>query len=1037
MRKHLLLLGVIVLCLQVAAQQRIITGRITDEKGMPVSNASVIIKGTNSGTTTKQDGTYSLPAPANAKAIVVSSVGMTQEEIAIGTKSVVSVSLKTADRSLEEVIVTGYSREKKSQFTGAANVLLGSKTVEDVPVGAFDQAFQGRAPGVLVNSGSGQPGTSANITIRGIQSISGAGVQPLYIIDGVPLPASDMQTMNPNDFETITILKDAGAAALYGARGGLGVIVITTKKGKAGTTNVTYRSQVGFTQAPNTTNFDLMSTAEILQYEERLGLEGAATNTPGWIYSKKNPAYATLPAATQARYDFLLDSTSKINTNWSKVLFRQGLSQLHEVNMSGGSEKTRFFISGAYFDQKGTDLTARLKRYTTRFNIDHTVGNLSVTWNNAIGYSMTNYSEGEFYGNSTRDAFQMAWRAKPYENPYRPDGSIIYGSSTSLVLKQVGNLLEGTNNSIYTQNQIKINSGLTVAYRLFPFLTIKNTLGLDVADDRWQRAIKANSYVGSLQTGQNGYDFEDSKITSQIINTSSAVFSKRFDKHDVEVGAYFETVRGYQKGLGFQLYNLDPRIDYTGQGAGTLPVPTGSTTYPQNASSAKSGYGIRSYFATGRYTYNSKYTVTGNIRRDGTSRILNVDNKEITTFSFGAIWNAIQEDFIRRQTVLTDFKLRASYGEVPNIGSIGVGSYSIPGGIIGVTNYLGPQIPSYGTTTGFYGSSITGQVPTTPGNPNLKIETIKKLNVGADFGFWKNRARFTADVYSNKTVNLFVSQPLGATTGFGGSSLNINAGTMTNKGIELSLSVDVIKTKNIDLTLGINHAINKNRIVDLGLVNEYVTGTSIIRKGLPYGSSYAQNYLGADPATGKPTYETQDGKVTTDPGQAGQFAKFGSYLPVHVGGFTMDFRFGRFSLNTLFSYQFDVHRYNNIENWITRGTPGYHGAVNASKRLLTQQWEKPGDQKYYQAAIYDRGFTGSDVQDAKFLRFRSLNVAYQVPNISIKGFQLIKSAKFYIQVQNVWIWSPWKGPDPEDNNNISLNEFPNPRMFVGGIDINF
>lgn len=1037
MRKLSLLLGVIVLCLQVIAQQRVITGKVLDDKGVPVPNASVVIKGTTIGTTTKVDGSYSIGAPANAKILVISSIGLSSEEVSIGNRTNIVASLKAGDKTLEEVVFTGYASAKKSQFTGSAVVLSAAKTVAEVPVGAFDQAFQGRAAGVLVNSGSGQPGTSANITIRGIQSISGAGVQPLYIIDGVPLPASDMQTINPNDFETITILKDAGAAALYGARGGLGVIVITTKKGKAGQTNITYRSQVGFTQAPNTTNFDLMNTKEILQYEERLGLQGAGTNTPGWIYSKNNPSYAGLPAATQARYDFLLDSTSKIDNNWSKVLFRQGLSQLHEVDLTGGTDKTRFFVSGAYFDQKGTDLTARLKRYTTRFNLDHTSGNLSVTWNNAIGYSMTNYSEGEYYGNSTRDAFQMAWRAKPYENPYRSDGTLIYGSSTSLVLKQVGNLLEGTNNSIYTQNQIKINSGLTVAYRLFPFLTVKNVLGIDVADDRWQRAIRANSYVGSLQTGQNGLDFEDSKISSQIINTTSAVFAKRFDKHDVEVGAYFETVRGYQKGLGFQLYNLDPRIDYTGQGAGTLPVATGSTTYPQNASSAKSGYGIRSYFATGRYTYDGKYTVTGNIRRDGTSRILNVDNKEITTYSFGATWNAIQESFMRTQHVLSDFRLRASYGAVPNIGSIGVGSYGIPGGLIGVTNYLGPQIPSYGTTTGFYGSSITGQVPTTPGNPNLKIETIRKLNIGTDLAFWKNRVRFTADVYSNKTVDLFVSQPLGATTGFGGSSLPINAGTMTNKGIELSLSVDVVKTKNIDLTFGINHAINKNKIVDLGLVNEYVTGTSIIRKGLPFGSAYAQNYLGADPATGKPTYETADGKVTTDPGQAGQFAKFGSYLPVHVGGITMDFRFGRFTMNALFSYQFDVHRYNNIENWITRGTPGYHGAVNASKRLLTEQWQKAGDIKYYQAAIYDRGFTGSDVQDAKFIRFRNLNVAYTVPTISIKGFQLIKSAKFYVQAQNIWIWSPWRGPDPEDNNNISLNEFPNPRMFVGGIDINF
>ena len=350
-----------------------------------------------------------------------------------------------------------------------------------------------------------------------------------------------------------------------------------------------------------------------------------------------------------------------------------------------------------------------------------------------------------------------------------------------------------------------------------------------MSDNRTQRAINPSSYVGSLQTSQNGIDIEASNITSQIINTTSGVFAKTFDKHDVELGVYFETIRGFQRGMGFQLLNLDPRLYGTGQGTGTLPVATGSTTYPQNASSAKSGYGIRSYFATARYTYNNKYTISGNVRRDGTSRILNTENKEIGTYSIGASWNAIQENFMKNQSALTDFKVRASYGSVPNIGSINTGSYGIPGALISVTNYLGPQIPSYGTTT-YYGSPITGQAPSTPGNPNLKIESIKKFNIGTDLAAWKGRARLTVDVYSNKTINLFVSQPLAATTGFGGTSTPINAGIMTNKGIEFSLNVDVVQSKTFDLTLGINHAVNKNKIVDLGLVDEYVTGTSIIRK---------------------------------------------------------------------------------------------------------------------------------------------------------------------------------------------------------------
>jgi TonB-linked SusC/RagA family outer membrane protein len=1037
MRKTLLsILALAFFAFSASSQNRTIIGKVTDEKGKPLPGVTITIKGTSSGTATGLDGTYTIALSDNAKVLLFSALNMATEEIAIGSKKVIYITMKSVDKALEEVVVTGYSREKKSQFTGAATK-LSSKAVETVPVGAFDQALQGRVPGMVVSSGSGQPGNSANITIRGIQSISGAGVQPLYVLDGVPIPASDMQTINPNDFESITILKDAGAAALYGARGGLGVIVITTKKGKAGATSFTYRTQMGFTQAPNPSKFNMMNTAEALAYEESAGLAGAAIAGPGWAYSKKNPTYATQLPSVQARRDFLLDSFSKIQPNFYDILFRQGVSQTHDINVSGGTDKTRYYLSAGMFDQKGTDLNSRLRRYTTRFNLDQTVGKLLVQFNTQIGYSITNYNEGEWLGNSARNPFQIVWRAKPYENPYAANGTPIFGASTTLAPKVIGNTLEGIANSYWQNRQVKANSGLTLAYKLFPSITLKNTVGIDMANDLGLRSINANSYIGSLQTFNSGFHTEAYTTRTQLINTTSAVFTKRFALHEVEAGAYFEVVRGYQRGLGFQLWNLDPRLTLTGQGAGALPLGAGATTYPQNASSAKSGFGIRSYFSTARYTYNNRYTISGNVRRDGTSRIANEANKEINTWSVGASWEVMKENFMRNQNFITEFTIRGSYGQVPNIGSISTGGYGISGGLFGITNYLGPQLPTFGTSTAFLGSAITGQAPTTPGNPNLKIETIEKLNIGTDFSFWDARARFKVELYSNITNDLFVSQPLGSTTGFGGTSLPINAGKMSNKGIEMAVDVDVVKTKNFGLTIGFNHAINKNKIEDLGLVSEYPQGTGIIRKGLPFGSHYTQHYLGADAATGRPTYKKADGTVTNDIAQAGLFADFGTYLPKHVGGFTADITFHKITVSALFSYQFDVYRYNNIESWTTRGTSGFANAVNQNKILFTEQWQKPGDVKYYASPLYDRGFTSADVHDAKFLRFRNLNISYAIPTFSINKKPIIKSARFYVQGQNLWIWSPWRGLDPEDSNNISLNEFPNPRMIVTGIDINF
>lgn len=1041
MRKRLLMLaGLFILFAQFGFSQKTITGKVSDDKGNPLSNVSVLIKGTSSGTVTKENGTYSITVPASAKTLVFSSVNMATIEEQITSNTVMNITMITDEKSMTEVVITGYSREKKSQFVGSATT-LSSKVVETVPVGSFDQALQGRAPGVLVNSASGQPGASANVNIRGIHSITGAFAQPLYIVDGVPLPAGDMATLNANDFESITVLKDASSAALYGSRGGLGVIVITTKRGKAGTSNFSYRNQFGFTQPPSWNKFDMMNTKEILQYEERLKLN----NNPGWTYSKNNPTYATLPAtspannpysASQARYNFMLDSIGNIDIYYGDLLFRQGFSQNHELNASGGNEKVKYFISAGYFDQKGTDLSSQLRRYTTRFNLDFTTDKLSVQFNNAIGYSIQNLSEGEFLGNSARNSFQMSWRAKPYENPYRADGSLIYGANTTLALKQIGNVIEGIENSMWQRNQIKMNSGLTLAYKLFPSFVLKNTLGIDVSDNRWQRFITPLSYIGSLQSFQSGLNSEAYSINANLINTTSGVYTKRINNiHEIEVGGYFEVIKGYNKGLGFTLFNLDPRLSQTGQGAGSLPT-NAAATYPQNSTSAKSEFGIRSGFANARYTYQNKYTITANIRNDATSRIDNDENNDITTWSTGVIWNAYKETFVKDLNVFSDVNIRASYGSVPNIGSISTGSYAAGGGLVSVPNYLGPQVPAYGSTT-YAGSTIAGQAPSSAYNPNLRIETIRKINIGGDFAFWRNRLRLTVDYYNDKTEDLFVSLALPNTSGFGNGTIPINAGIMRNSGVEMAISVDIIKKNDMDLTFGINHAMNHNEIEDLGPVSEIPTGTFIIRKGLPYGSHYTQHYLGADPATGRPRFETADGKETLDPGRAALFAKFGTFLPKHVGGFTIDYRYKNFSIAALFSYQFDVSRYNNIENWVTRGIGGYHSAVNASKRLLTQQWQKPGDNVFYQAPQYDRGFNSSDIQDAKFMRFRNLNVSYNIPMVNVKGVRLIRSAKFYVQLQNIIIWSPWRGPDPEDNNNISLNEFPNPRMIVTGLDINF
>ncbi len=1026
MRK-VVLLSSLVFCfaLQVLAQgSKKISGKIVDQKTKQ-GLGGVTVNAGKVNALSDANGNYQINV-TDQKSLSFSIVGYEKLSRTIGAATTtINVELASVEAVLEEVVITGYARESKAKFAGAVTTISG-KTVNDVPVGSFDQAFQGRVPGMLVNSGSGQPGSSAQVTIRGIKSIQGAGAQPLYVLDGVPIPAFDMQTLNPDDFESITVLKDATAAAIYGARGGTGVIVITSKRGKTGKNVVTYKTQYGITQRPNFDRMNLMNTREMLAYEEREKLVG----TPGWNWSPNNPV---IPAGfTAASKQFALDSLRNIDIDYANIFYREGISKSHELTLSGGSDRTKFFLSGAYFDQEGIDLGSSLKRYTIRFNLDHSTDKFTAQFNSTIGYSKSQLAEGDFLGNSPRSPFQMTYRAKTYENPYNLDGSLRFGASSSMAYRQVANLLEGLQNTVRGYDQIKMVGNGLLAYKLFPTLTVRNNLGVNASSNYINRYVNADSYVGSLQSFQNGIAQESNSVTSEFINTSSVLYNEKFGKSEIEASANFEIVRGFQRGLGFTLFNLDKRLTQTGQGATALPT-NGAATYPQNASSAKSGFGIRSYFATAKYTYDNKYSLNANIRRDGTSRIVNEENREVTSWSAGFTWNALQERFLSKQSIFSDLKVRLSFGIIPNIGSISTSSYGA--GLQSITNYQGPQVPTFGTAA-YAGSTIGGLVPNSPGNPNLQIERIQKANIGIDFSVWNGRARFNLDAYDEKTLDLFVNQPLSGTTGFG--SLYINAGKMENKGLELNAKVDVVRTRDFGVTLGVNHSYNVNKILDLGSVNEFFLGTFVIREGLAYGTHYNYNYLGADPATGAPRYEAPDGSVTNDIAKAGQFAKFGNYLPKHQGGLDFEFRYKSFSINGLFSYQFDVVRSNNTRNWITRGTPGYHTIVRASRELIDNQWTAPGDKKFFQKSTFDRGFTSSDLEDAKFLRFRNLVVAYQLPAIKgPNGKPMFTGGRLYAQGQNLAIWSPWRGLDPEDNNNISLNEYPNPSMFTLGLDINF
>lgn len=1019
------------------AQSRTVSGRLTSqEDGTPLPGVNVVLKGTATGTTTDADGKFSLNVEGGGT-LIFSFIGLKTQEVEIGNQTVIDLQMTSDATQLNEVVIveTGYTHEKN--YAGASTTLSGN-IVARMPMASLDQALQGRVAGVLVNSGSGQPGSNATVRIRGVSSITGAGAQPLYVVDGTPVLGA-LNGLNPNDILSQTVLKDAQAAALYGARGANGVIVITTRQGKSGENSIDFRTQYGVSVQPQPMNLPMMNTEQTLAYEEAVGLMVGGITGPGWVDSPNNPSYALATPAVQAARDAELAAFKNNNRDYAKDLLQNGRTVSNELVAKGGTDKGRYYVSFNAFNQQGFASGTDFNRYTGRVNIDQRLANkLRVNLSSTVLNSVANYNYLEA-ANSAANPFQIIWRAKPYEQVYKADGTLDFGASTATAPKSIANTIERQQATIYREKTLRVFGSLGLEYEIIKGLNLRNNFGVDLYFSTSMYEIRPNTYSGSLQTPGNSGTHQEAMINrSQIVNTTSLNYNTTFrQKHEIDAGIYFEALKVNNSGFGYSLYNLDKRLEETGQGASSLPVTAGQTTYPQNASGAKSQYGIRSYFATLKYAYDDKYIANINLRQDGTSRILNADNKEVFTWSAGLVWNASKESFLSSQNIISDLKVRATYGEVPNIGSIATSTYGTNGSgitnLYTVPNYLGPQIPSFGTSTAFQGSAISGLVPTTPGNPNLKIEKVKKINFGFDVSLF-NKATLIVDLYQNTTVDLFVSQRLSGTTGFGATNLNINAGQMSNKGIEVTLSGDIYRNKDLSVFASLNHAMNINNIDDLGQVDEYVTGTFLIKKGLPYGSHYSYDYIGADPATGNPTYRQKDESVVVTNSIAGvdQKATFGTYLPKHTGGFSLGVSWKGLTLSTLFSYQFDVMRYNNVWNWITAGYPGYINAVNQSSVLLTDQWMKPGDVKYYASPATTRQFTSQDIMDAKFIRWRDLTISYTLPKV-----KYFKEIRVYAKGQNLKIWSPWRGLDPEDDNNISLGEYPNPRQYVMGLDFTF
>lgn len=995
-------------------KDKIVRGRVLDDQGLPMPGVSVKVPGTTIGTVTDANGQYSLSIPDNAASLEFSFLGFTRQVVTVTGRSVVDISLRADVRAIEEVTVTGYTSYSREKSTSAASVVGGDK-VAQVPNASLDQILQGRVPGMNVIASSGQPGQSASVTIRGLGTINGSSA-PLFVMDGVPIESNYFQTINPNDVETVTVLKDASAKALYGSRGSNGVIVITTKKGAAGRVKLDYNSQYGFSDLTQP-KFVMMNTEQRLRFEEEIGLETGRTMGPGWTYSPRHPSYAGKTQAQKDRADFILDSISQINTDWRDIFFQQSKFQEQQVSLNGGNENVRFYNSLNYYNQDGIAKRTGLERFALRSNVDFNSGKLTGAVNLTLGYSNSSFTEG-VEATSVGSSMASVYYALPYEYPYAPDGTLIHPGNRSQYsifdLREGSQGLERLLNSSAKTDQLKSIIGATFGYQILPSLKATTRLGVDYRNSTDESFINPDSYYGSRSNsntlGGRGRYEEGTRRNFNMISTTGLTFSKNFNsRHDVEVSGFFEYLNNNFNSFGFTGFGIDGRLPETPAGV------TESATFLPAVTGGKTSNAFLSYMGVGRYTFDDKYTLTGSYRYDGSTKVAE-KNRYHGFYSVGASWNVKRENFLNTSDLFSQLVIRASYGTTASPFS-------------GDFTYL----PTFGSTS--YGG-VTGIRPVTPGNPDYDWEYSDEFNTGFDLALFKSgRLRIIADYYNKITRNLFIDQPLSPQSAY--ASLPLSSGKMRNRGIELEINGDIIRNNNFSWSMGVNGAYNSNKILFLTNTSDLILDgdTRVLKVGLPIGTYYAPDWAGVNPANGDAQYYNLDGTITNVYNANTQLAtNSGSMYPKLTGGVTTSLSYKGLTMSALVSFVSDVMRWNN-EDFYNENQR--YASSNQTLRMLEDRWKKPGDVTTLQRFDVPRNYTSKDIQDASFIRLRNVNLSYSLPQNIVDKLRVTQGIRLFVQGQNLFTITEWRGLDPENNTALGRFNYPAARTYTAGLNVNF
>jgi TonB-linked SusC/RagA family outer membrane protein len=1012
------LLLVIISHSQLWAQDRTVTGKVTSaDDGSVLPGVNVLVKGTSSGTTTDAGGNFSISVSPDAT-LVFSFIGLASQEVAVGNRTSVDVKMESDVQSLSEVVVTGYGERNRSSFTGAVST-VGGEQIQNKPFATIDQALQGNVAGLQLSAASGTPGAVQDIRIRGISSIT-ASNDPLYVIDGVPVVSGNngqsvnttgsstlsvLSSINSNDIESITVLKDPSATAPYGARGANGVIIITTKRGKSGKPVVSFSAQTGVVdravEGPkmlNSAQWNEMYYEALVNAGEAASIEEAQELYPsGW--------------------DGVTD------TDWRDVVRnKKAMTQNYDVSVRGGNDKSNYYTSLGYFQQDGVNVGSNYERITGKLNYGTALSD-KISINTATSASFVKQNgqlEGSaYFGNP--DATYLF--TLPIDRALNADGTPNLNLSTSSF-----NPLYLVANNINRRNQTRLFNSTTFEYNIIDRLKFTSTIGLDYL--LTEELYYNNRYHGDAirnpdNPSENGssYTYMNRNFNwnwKNILDYSLPIN----DNHKIDFKLVYEAQKNQTYNVGTGGYGFASDNLYYPSSAGTPDLATGYTE----------DWSINSVMGMVNYTLKGNIFVDGTFRREGNSRF--APGKRWGSFySVGASWVFSDEQFMQGFSGwLNTSKLRASYGETGNAG-IPLNQYQALLSFGGIDN----------SSTGSYNGNPAAS-PSTFGNTNLTWEKNQAWNIGLDFGVF-NRITGTVEYFRRRTYDLLLDVPLSYTTGF--SSQTQNVGEMVNKGWEASLNADILKESAFKWNLGINFTSVHNKITKLPIsgAGEEIGITSATRDvtvGQPVYSWYLQTWAGVNPETGAPLWYRQgtSGETTSTYSQAGR-SYHKSAAPTFFGGLTNRFEFKGIYLSANLYYSTGNAVYDTWGGYtMSDGRFAYN--VANSYASLYNRWQQPGDIAENPKNVYGNTSLSASAStrrlyDGEFLRLRDITFGYNLPTTLLTKVG-ISGANIYVKGNNIWTHVTDKRLqfDPEVKADGFLDLYAPPlKTYAVGLVVNF